>query len=109
MGAQQITDTNRETLFYDFEEKLLRQSDNLYLYDKYRVDCVENKKEYMFTLGMYNVLKNGHCELSEYICHIFKENPRQNKFQKVNKKHNCDKPNNLPKCCPVTDIGKVEF
>lgn len=109
MGAQQITDTNRESLYFDFEDKLIKESNKLYLYDKFRVDCIEDKQKYMFILSVYNTLKNGHCELSEYICKYFKEVPQKNKFCKINKKHNCQESDNLPKCCPVTDIGKVEF
>lgn len=103
---QQIETVDREKLFYDFDEKLRQQSKDIFLYDNYKVDCMKDKKEFLFTMAMYITLKNGYCELSEYICKSLKEIPQKKRFCKALENH---KEKELPKTICITDIGTVEI
>jgi len=107
MSQQQILKINQENLYNDFREQLISEGDNMFLNDKFKVDCLGDKKKYLWLLAYYNILKIPSCEVSEmikrergYECH------RKNKPKKKDHTKEC-KPHAV--CQITSNLGKTDW
>lgn len=110
---QQLLKINENTLYQDFQEKLLNSLDDRLLYDKFRVGC-KNEKELDYLSLYYDIFKINECGLSEAIKEKIygKPCPRKRLCQikeEYKKEHRCKDEDVSKQCCQISDIGQIEF
>lgn len=108
---------NKQTLLDKFKEDMFQNSDNMFLYDKFRVDCLDDKDEYLYIHGMFNLLNSDNCDLAGYIqdkilgkrcerkplCEVTKD------YRHTHKKEHCSDSEIIKDCCQISNIGEVEW
>jgi hypothetical protein len=67
MGAQSYHPLNRQSLFSSYEDRLIDLAHDLYVKDRFFIDCGLDKTEWLHTYLMYNAFSNCGCEINEFI------------------------------------------
>jgi len=101
MGAQSYLQLNKHTLEHRYREKVIDLSNQLYIKNRFLVDCGIDKKECLHSLLMYQLLNKCGCEIKEYI------------EDKVNPKKDCKKPlakhlHEHKEKCPTDNLCEIK-
>lgn len=94
---QQLLNQNQDTLYQEFRDKLLSQSESMIIYDRFRVGC-NYDNQWKFTLNLYKALDYNNCIISDYVKNkISGENcpKKENKICNLIKEHHQE----IEECC----------
>lgn len=63
---QQLLINNQDSLYQEFRDKLLSQSESMIIYDRFRIGC-ELDSQWKYTFSMYKALDYNNCIISDYV------------------------------------------
>lgn len=67
MGAESYNTLNRDYLFNLYEDKVIDLAHDLYVKDRFLIDCGLDKTEWLHASLMYTAFSNCGCEINEFI------------------------------------------
>lgn len=106
---QQLLEQNKYTLLEEFKQKMFENSNDMLIYSKFRVGCIENKEEYLYILRMYNLLNSKNCNIFFQIEDSIIDIKICRKGKKRKKHHHCCPTKDKHNDCQESNITKIEW
>lgn len=103
---QQLLDQNKYTLLEEFKQRMFENSNDILIYSKFRVGCIENKEEYLYILRMYNLFNSKNCNIFGQIEDKIIDTKIRKKGKRRKKHNHCSPKDND---CQKSNITKIEW
>lgn len=110
-GTQSILYQNKETLFSEFEDRLICQTEEMYTNEKFLIGKPVEDEELWHTLAFYRLLCTDSCEMTNYInrkilkddvgCEDCRVSEVIKYHKKRNKKESCSDTDIVSESCPI--------